>query len=94
MSTQTNPKQNYGYRSDEMKVDFSQGDIKADLQNGVNLANQEVEYEYKQEILSDLEALQGTVYDEEKVPRNTDRNTEGYKVEVVAGDETTFDMSQ
>ena len=94
MSTQAKSQPPEGYRSDEMKVDFSKGDIKGELKDGVNLSNQEVEQQYKQEIFSDLEALQGTVYDEDKVPRNTDRNKEGYKVEVVAGDETTFDMSQ
>ena len=76
-----------------MQVDFTQGDIKSNLIDGVNLTTKSLEYQYKQYIFSELEALSGTTYDESKVPPNADREQEGYRLEVIAGDESTFDMS-
>lgn len=45
------------------EVDYSDGDIKGEMKDGVNLTNQAVEAAYEDDILSDLGLLSGTVYD-------------------------------
>ena len=51
-------------------VDYTHGDIKVDFRDGVNFANEAKEVEYMDDILSDMQVLSGTVYDENKVPPN------------------------